>query len=157
MAEELPWGALLMQLDPREQRKALRGAMRRVGNMVRKKAVTALRASGLKTNKQVEKGVRVEVYTKALGFKVTTKPKKWKGQRVREKDGKPIAMWAAEGTELRKTKTQTKFFIRKKKGHNTGRMPAYHFMDEAERALDSAENMALQELDRNITKVARKF
>ena len=36
-------------------------------------------------------------------------------------------------------------------------MPAYHFMDEAERALDSAENMALQELDRNITKVARKF
>ena len=138
MAEELPWGALLMQLDPREQRKALRGAMRRVGNMVRKKAVTALR-------------------TKALGFKVTTKPKKWKGQKVREKDGKPIAMWAAEGTELRKTKTQTKFFVRKKKGHSTGRMPAYHFMDEAERALDSAENMALQELDRNITKVARKF
>lgn len=156
MEEMLPWGELLERLSPKAQRQALRSAMRRVGKMVEKRAVRALLASGLKTNGWVENGIRLEVYNRAIGFKVTTKPSKRKG-RAYFYEGKPVAMWAAEGTELRKTKTQTKFFIRKKKGHITGKMPSYHFMEAAERALGPAEQMALEAFEKSVNRVAKKY
>ena len=75
---------------------------------------------------------------------ITVKPRK--ANRKNSKGGKsmhenryyrktgrcfPILKWMEEGTNMRKTKSKTKFFIRRKKGHSTGRLKTYGFLDKA--------------------------
>ena len=60
----------------KQRRTAMRGAFRAAASNVRAGAVKELRSSGLRSNRDVEKGIRVVVYKKALGFKVTVGTKK---------------------------------------------------------------------------------
>ena len=63
-------------LGEKQRRTAMRGAFRAAASNVRAGAVKELRSSGLRSNRDVEKGIRVVVYKKALGFKVTVGTKK---------------------------------------------------------------------------------
>ena len=66
-------------------------------------------------------------------------------------------MWAEEGTKYRNTKSKTKFFVRKRKGHATGRMKAYGFMEKAAPEMfRSVEEGLSRELGIAVEKVARK-
>lgn len=69
------------ELDEKHRLKALRGAFRKEANRVRKEAIKNLRGSGIRTDKDLEKGVRSVVPRKRLGFGVTvgTKGSKKKG------------------------------------------------------------------------------
>lgn len=114
------WSAL----DLREQRKALKSAYRTVGKKVRDIARAELRAAGFKTHgsEPLENSIYTWVYSKGGGFKVTAKPRRNKGMHKNSRGIiKPIA-WFLLGTKERKTKTQTKWFIRTRKGHSTGRI-----------------------------------
>lgn len=134
---EKPFADVYKALDLKEQRRAMRGAMRKAGNDVRRKAAEAVGGSGLNNGAAVAKGLRVRVYPDryGLGFMVSAKPYGKKGyHRNRQGKEKPVLMWAAGGTKQRNTKSKTKFFVRTRKGHPTGRMPRYDFMGKAEAA-----------------------
>ena len=70
---------------------------------------------------------------------------------------KPVLMWAEEGTRQRRTKTQTKWFTRSRKGHSTGSMPAYGFLAKAQPEMFSAVERGLApEVEKAVDKIAKK-
>lgn len=163
--------ALMRELDAKTLRKSLRGVLRREANAAVKVARRALNSTGLKVRgdrADWEKGVRAYVYTKAVGFAVTVQPRKaGKGpggaareasmHRNRRGVKKPVLMWAADGTTSRRTKTKTRVFVRKKKGHDTGRMKRYPFLDRATPEMfRKVEGGLLPDLSNSIQKAAKK-
>lgn len=151
-----PFRSVFEALDTREQRKALKSAMRREGNRLKKAAAASLQSTGISQGKRqrLSKGLRVRVYPDryGAGFMVTTKPYKGKGYHVnRQGKEKPVLMWAADGTKARYTKTKTRFFIRRKKGHFTGYMPRYAFMWKTEESMaGNIENSLFDEFQKNL-------
>lgn len=132
---EKPFKEMLDALDPDEQRKAMRSAMRKSGNKLRKQAQAELAGSKLNHASQMKKDIRVRVYPAryGAGFMLTVKPHGKQGyHKNRQGKEKPILMWAEEGTKYRKTKGKMKLFSRSKKGHWTGEMPAYGFLEKTE-------------------------
>lgn len=156
------FGDIWKALDMREQRKALRGAMRREGRRLHAMAASELRASGIGqgTNQPLAKGIRPRVFPDkyGAGFMLTVKPNGKKGFHTnRQGKQKPVLMWAEDGTKLRRTKTKTKFFVRKRKGHITGRMRRYGFMAMTEQqATKSVEENLFRDFEANLEKAARK-
>lgn len=179
------FGSVYKALDLKAQRKAMRSAMRRESNRLRKKAVDNLRSSGIGpgTEHNLSKGIRARVYPEkyGAGFMVTVKPHKanrktgqgeasmhrnrfyddHKGARGKTLKGTkralPILAWAEEGTDLRKTKTKTKVFTRKRKGHVTGRMRRYGFMRKTDnQAEQTVEQNLFRDFQNNIERAARK-
>ncbi len=150
------FGSVYKALDLKAQRKAMRSAMRRESNRLRKKAVENLRGSGIGpgTKHNLSKGIRARVYPEkyGAGFMVTVKPHK-ANRRTGQGEAsmhtnrqglkKPVLSWAEEGTDLRRTKTKTKIFTRKRKGHATGRMRRYGFMRKT-------DNQAEQIVEKNL-------
>ena len=69
---------LLSDLEPKRKIQALKGASQRIANKVRKKAVENLKTSGLKSNQDLEKGIKKIIFKKQVGFRVSiaTKTKK---------------------------------------------------------------------------------
>jgi hypothetical protein len=167
---------LLNELSPRELRKALKQSYRRVGNMARQVAVNNLNTSGLKVQgnkRDWEKGIRLYNYSKGGGFMVTIKPvKAGRGEKSMHanryygkmrSDGTtnlrklPILMWQEDGTGMRKTKTKRLSLTRRRKGHNTGRLSAVHFLQRSEPEMTNiVESEELKELDAALERVARK-
>lgn len=179
--------AFFAELDPKKRKAALKGGIRRCANKVKRQAVSNLRTAtnprGRKLNAStgLDKGIRALVYKKkAAGFRVTigTKfnkrnPGKSKGyhrnrawrkaQAAGKSEGalrsmeKPVLLWAESGTKGRKTKTKTRVFVRKKKGHSTGKMPAYLFMKKTK---DQMKDKITEEMRTGIreymTNLARK-
>lgn len=148
-------------LDLKEQRKALRGAMRREGNRLKKAAVANLRSSGLGqgTRQRLDKGIIVRVYPDryGAGFMVSVKPHRKKGYHInRQGLEKPVLMWAEEGTKSRKTRTRSKFFIRQRRGHATGRMRPYRFLTRAEASAGNVEANLFADFQANLDKALRK-
>ena len=139
----------LTVLSPSDARKAVRAAERRVGNRLRKKVIENLRSTGLKANKSMEKGVRVVLFSKRFGFKVTIKPKQGteKGY-YRNSQGllKPVLAWAEEGTTTRKTRRGSL---------NRGSMPAYHFMTSEETEANTVMTDLWPEIEKWVEKAAR--
>lgn len=164
------FGSVYKALDLKAQRKAMRSAMRRESNRLRKKAVDNLRSSGIGpgTGHNLSKGIRARVWSEkyGAGFSVTVKPHKANrktGQaeasmhKNRQGLKKPVLLWAEEGTDLRKTKTKTKIFTRKRKGHVTGRMRRYGFMRKTDnQAEQTVEQNLFRDFQNNIEKAARK-
>ncbi len=132
-------------LSPKRRVQAMRGTMRSQANYVRKVAIGNLRSSGLRTDTDLERGVRAVVFEKKLGFRVTvgTKGRKsrsnpsartsgyHKNRRGREL---PILIWAEDGTQERRTKRRgflrgrwRAFSTKGRKGYR-GRMPRFAFM-----------------------------
>lgn len=130
---------LFEDLAPKQRVKALRGAFRREANRVRRVAIGNLHES-IGGDKELDKGVRAIVFRRKAGFRVTigTKRanKKGKGERgyyISRKrrgkpyaTGKPVLIWAEEGTAWRRTRGRG--FLKRRGGHSTGRMKRYGFM-----------------------------
>lgn len=154
---------LLTALTPQQRRKALRGTCRRLANQTRKRAVSNLRAS-IRSDKDLEKGVRTVVNKKIMGFRVTvgTKFNRKSGKsrgfhKNRRGEKKPVLIWAEDGTALRNTKSRTRAFVRSRRGHSTGYMRSYGFMDKTKRQTMPGITAAYrQEITNQIVKEARK-
>jgi len=165
------WDELLREMNGAQIKKSLRGAIRAEARKAQKIAQGKLSTSGLQVKGNTsdwKKGIRVRIYpdNKGAGFMVTVKAraasrKTGMGEKSMHENRfgfkKPILMWAEEGTKGRKTKTQTKWGLRKRKGHSTGKMGAYHFMDDAAPEMfQSVEAGLTPEIERAVQKVARK-
>lgn len=143
---------LLNALDVKEQRKALRSAMRKEGNRLKKKAGSILSSKGLRHGTEVAKSLRVRVYPAKYkaGFMVTAKPRRKQGyhKNARGKE-KPVAMWAEEGTNAR--------YKRNKKQSRTGTMGAYRFLAETQsRSGAEVENALWADFQKNLDKALKK-
>ena len=165
------WQYLLKQMDGKKIQKSLRSAIRAEAKKAQKIAQDKLAATDLHVQGNTadwKKGIRTYIYNpnRATGFMVTVKAraasrKTGVGEKSMHENRfgfkKPILMWAEEGTKGRKTKTQTKWGLRKRKGHGTGKMGAYHFMDDAAPEMfQSVEAGLTPEIERAVQKVARK-
>lgn len=62
---------LFAELEPRRRAQALRSGFRREANQVRKTAVNNLRSSGIRTDRDLESGIRAVVFKRTAGFRVT--------------------------------------------------------------------------------------
>ncbi len=162
------WTELARLLTQRQIRNSVKRAYRREADRARKIAVNALRVSGLRVEGDAsdwEKGIRAHVYSRGGGFLITVKARganrHGRGEKGMHKNRagvkKPVLMWAEEGTAARKTKSRTRVFIRKRRGHGTGRMPGYGFLDKAAPDMyRSVEAGLLPEIESAVDKVARK-
>lgn len=137
-------------------------------------------------NKELEKGIRRVLYRKQTGFRVTIGSKQLtrrnKGKRKgvtrygkarmawggfdyhanRQGKEKPVLIWAEGGTKDRYTKTSAKFGklvnFRKKKGHATGRMRKYGFMEKTKAQVqDKVTEELRKQMKENIIKTAKKY
>lgn len=158
---------LIAKLTPEQRRKALRGTCRRLAGQTRKRAVANLRSS-LNYDKggDLERGVRAVVYKKrAVGFRVTvgTKIDRKRGRaygyhKNRRGLEKPVLIWAEDGTAPRRTKTQTRVFTRSRRGHSTGSMRRYGFMDKTRSQTAPGVTAEFRrEITDQIIKTARKY
>ena len=173
---------LFVELEPERRLQAIKGGFKRVANQVRKTAINNLRSSGLRTDKDLERGVRAIVFKRAAGFRVTIGTKKngkkksrmdeviagrdssnnWHNYHVNRRGQElPILIWAEEGTAQRRTKHKGKHrrgYTRKREQHSTGRMRRYGFMAQTLSGVrgtvtDDVHNMVME----NVEKVAKKY
>lgn len=162
---------MFAELDAKQRAKALKGAFRREANRVRKTAVKNIRGS-IGGDREMESGVRAIVFKRKAGFRVTigTKNlgKNGKGARGfyisrsrRGKagaTGKPVLIWAEEGTKYRHTKTATRVYTRSRKGHSTGRMRRYGFMSKTLNEVRGTVTDSLHnEIIESITRTSKKY
>ncbi len=163
---------LFEALTPKQRMVAMRRAFRREANRVRKTAVNNMRNS-INADKDIERGIRATVFKQVAGFRVTIGTKKanrmGKGERgyyisrkrrgKEEATGKPVLIWAEEGTGSRQTRGRISFRSWKaRKAHATGRMKRYGFM---RKTLDETRNSVTDNLHNalitSITKAAKKY
>lgn len=165
---------LFVELQPKRRLQAIKGAYRKEANRVKKVAINNLRSSGLKSSKDMEKGIRAIVFKKKAGFRVTvgTKKanKKGKGEygyhTNRQGLKKPVLIWAELGTAERQTKSGggilgglfSRRASRKRKSHRTGRMKRYGFMAQTRASVSSevTENIR-KNIVESVHKVSQKY
>ena len=156
---------LFAEMDVKQRMKSMKGAFRKEANRVKKAAINNLRGS-IRTDKDMEKGVRALVFARTAGFKVTIASKKttkksnveYGMHKNRQGLNKPVLIWAEEGTKNRKTKTATRIFTRSRKGHATGRMKRYGFMQQTQAQVrDIVTENLKNELTNNVQKIAEKY
>lgn len=150
-------------LSPKQVTAAIRGGVRREANRVRKVVIRNIRGS-LRSNHTLEKGVRVEMYKKIPGFRVTIRTKKHKGKRPKTsrqqtlEEAGLVLLWNEEGTKPRKTKSRTKLWKRTRRGHYTGQLKGKQFV---QRAYVSERNViernVFDEVKRNVEKALKKY
>lgn len=145
------------------RRKALRSAVTRAANKLKREAERNLEATGLKGTQGLRKQIRRILYKKKLGFRVTIGPKVKKKQAQTEEEidklkKRPILMWAEGGTEQRHTKYQTKFWVRRRKAHPTGEMGSYPFMEKTrDSAAPRIEKELKDEIVKSIERTAKRY
>ena len=153
---------LFQALDPKQRKKAIKGALTRAANLVRKEAQANLKSSKINTSTGLPKGIRRLVYRDKLGFRVTVGTGK-KGVRGafhtnRQGKEKPVLLWAEGGTKRRFTVTTSRIFRRKRRGHPTGSMPRYGFMERTKQEITPKVDALLKnEINLNIQKIAKKY
>lgn len=163
-------------LDMKDQRLALRGAMRKEGKRLREKAVTNARLSGLgkksKSETDVTEGIYLRVYPNRYGsgFMLSVKPHGDKAIHVnRQGKKKPVLMWAEDGTRYRRVGKRAKSFFGKSRytgkniryynrsGRSTGRMKRYAFLEktEVQEGVKIEQNL-FNDFQNNLERKARK-
>lgn len=157
---------LFEELTPKRRAQAIKGALRRAANTIRRVAVNNLRSS-LNSNRDLERGVRAMVWKRQAGFRVTVGPKAasrktGKGERGyhtnRRGLKKPVLMWAEDGTDSRRTKSKPRIFTRSRKGHSTGRMKRYGFLARTKSETEAnVTSMLHTEIINNVKRVAKKY
>ena len=156
---------LFAEMDTKKRLKALKGAFRREANRVRKTALNNLRGS-IRTDKDLERGVRAVVFKRKAGFRVTIGTKK-AGKSGKEygfhinRKGlkKPVLIWAEAGTKWRKSKKATRYLVGGKwrTGRTRGFMKRYGFMQKtADDVRNSVTDSLHNELINSVTEVAKK-
>ena len=170
-----PFADIYKALDQKTQRKAMKSAMRREGNRLKKTAVENLRASGIGsgTKRSLSNGIYVRTYPDryGMGFMVSVKPHgRRKGIHLnRSGKEKPVLMWAEDGTRMRRAGRRITSFFGKSRFTgkkvrqylrgvpNRGKMKRYAFLAKTEQQTsDSVENNLFAELQKNVEKAARK-
>ena len=96
---EQAFTSIFNALDLKQQRKALRKAMRKEGNRVKRITIEELLSTpiGRGTNEDISKGIYLRVYPQryGTGFMVSIRPKGKRGIHLnRQGLKKPILMWA---------------------------------------------------------------
>lgn len=171
-----PFASVYKALDPKDQRKAMRSAMRREGNRLKKAAVSNLEQSGIGqgTKRSLSKGIYLRVYPEnkcGLGFMVSVKPHgRRKGIHLnRQNKEKPVLMWAEDGTSLRHVGRRIFSFFGKSRftgkkirqylrgGASRGKMKRYAYLAKTEQqTADSVETNLFNDLQKNVEGAARK-
>lgn len=170
-----PFADVFKALDPKAQRKAMKSAMRREGNRLKKAAVDNLHASGIGagTKRSLSSGIYVRTYPDryGMGFMVSVKPHgKRKGIHLnRQGREKPVLMWAEDGTRMRHAGRRLSSFSSKSRftgkrikqylrgGASRGKMKRYAFLAKTEQqTADSVETNLFNDLQVNVEKAARK-
>lgn len=159
---------LFADLEPKRRLQAVKGGFRKEANRVRKTAINNLRSS-IRTDKDLEKGVRAIVFKRKAGFRVTVGTKK-AGKNGKGEAGfhtnrqglkKPILIWAEDGTEERKTKLKQgtrRRAARLRASHRTGRMKRYGFMAQTLSSVRDTVTANIHEMvTENVQKVAKKY
>lgn len=156
--------ALLEELQYERRRASFRRAFRRTGNALKRAAIANLRQK-INSSPDLEKGIRVVVYKKVAGFKVSVVPKKankktgkgGKGYHTnRQGLQKPVLLWAEAGTKPRYTGRKT--FLGRRNGRYTGRMPEMGFLGAARDSMAaSLEGMLREEIVKSITDMAKRY
>ncbi len=157
---------LFAELEPKRRLQAIKGGFRKETNRVRKTAINNLRSS-IKSNKDLEKGVRAIVFKRKAGFRVTVGTKRANKQGKGEagfhtnRQGlkKPVLIWAEDGTKERRTKGNGgKRAARLRSAHRTGKMKRYGFMTQTLNAVrGTVTNNIHQAVTENVQKVAEKY
>ena len=158
---------LFAEMEPKLRLKALKGAFRREANRVRKTALNNLRGS-IRSDRDLERGVRALVFKRKAGFRVTVGTKSASKKTGKGEQGyhvnrrglkKPVLIWAEDGTKWRKSKKATRYMVGGKwrTGTTRGFMKRYGFMqktaaDVRDRVTDSLHD----EVINSVRKVAKK-
>lgn len=159
---------LFADLEPKRRLQAIKGGFRKEANRVRKTAINNLRSS-IRTDKDLEKGVRAIVFKRAAGFRVTVGTKK-AGKNGKGEAGfhtnrqglkKPVLIWAEDGTAERRTKPKQgtrRRASRLRASHRTGRMKRYGFMAQTLSGVRDTVTANIHEMvTENVQKVAKKY
>lgn len=157
---------LFAELEPKRRLQAIKGGFRREANKVRKTAINNLRYS-VRSNKDLEKGVRAIVFKRKAGFRVTVGTKK-AGKNGKGEAGfhtnrqglkKPVLIWVEEGTQERKTKGNVgKRAARRRSAHRTGRMRRYGFMTQTLNDVRDTVTADIHDMvTDNVLKIAQKY
>ena len=170
-----PFADVYKALDIKDQRKAMRSAMRREGNRLKKNAVSNLASSGIGqgTRRSLSSGIYVRTYPDryGLGFMVSIKPHgRRKGIHLnRQGKQKPVLMWAEDGTRQRHigrriasvfgksrfTGKKVRQYLRG--GANRGKMQRYAFLAKTEQqTAGSVETNLFEGFQKNLERAARK-
>ena len=159
---------LFAAMEPKRRLQAIKGGCRKEANLVRKTAINNLRNS-IRTDKDLEKGVRAIVFKRKAGFRVTVGTKKanksGKGEAGfhtnRQGLKKPVLIWAEDGTDERRTKPKQgtrRRASRLRASHPTGRMKRYGFMAQTLRSVrDTVTDNVHKMVTENIEKIAKKY
>ena len=159
---------LFADMEPKRRLQAIKGGFRKEANLVRKTAINNLRNS-IRTDKDLEKGVRAIVFKRKAGFRVTVGTKKanksGKGEAGfhtnRQGLKKPVLIWAEDGTADRRTKPKQgtrRRASRLRASHRTGRMKRYGFMAQTLSGVRDTVTANIHELVKeNVQKVAKKY
>lgn len=133
------WDDLLRTFDRKELKRTLKDAYRRTGKRIAAVARQSVAAGGINDAGKLSKGVRVRVYPRGGGFMITVKPHGKSGYiKNRRGQERPVLMWAEEGTKERHPRSWSRRFLIHTDagfrwvGRSRGKMPAYHFLKEAE-------------------------
>ncbi len=170
-----PFTDVYKALDMKDQRKAMRSAMRREGNRLKKEAVTNLKATGIGqgTKRSLSSGIYVRTYPDryGLGFMVSVQPHgNRKGIHInRQNLEKPVLMWAEDGTRLRHVGRRISSFFGKSRftgkkirqylrgGTSRGKMGRYAFLAKTEAQTgDSVETNLFASFQKNLERAAMK-
>lgn len=160
------WDDLLRAMSPRNIKKTLKAAYRRIGKQIADIARSDLASSGLRHGNNMKRNIRVRVYPRGSGFMITVKPHGKQGYYKRSQDGaeKPVAMWAVEGTKERHTRHGNLVYpigdgrYRTMKGNWTGSMPGYHFLTHANSQAEPIIDRNLQpEIEKAVYERLRKI
>ena len=159
---------LFAEMEPKRRLQALRGGFRREANQVRKTAINNLRSS-IRSNKDLEQGVRAVVYKRSAGFRVTIGTKR-AGKNGKGEAGfhtnrqglkKPVLIWAEAGTQERQAKPKQgtrRRAGRMREQNRTGRMKRYGFMEQT---LNSVRDTVTADIHNlvldNVEKIAKKY
>lgn len=157
---------LFAELEPKRRLQAIKGGFRREANKVRKTAINNLRNS-VRSNKDLEKGVRAIVFKRKAGFRVTVGTKK-AGKNGKGEAGfhtnrqglkKPVLIWVEDGTQERKTKGNGgKRAARRRSAHCTGRMRRYGFMTQTLNDVRDTVTADIHDMvTDNVLKIAQKY
>lgn len=158
---------LFAELEPKQRLQALKGGFRREAAQVRKTAINNLRGSGIRTDRDLESGVRALVFKRQAGFRVTigtTAGKKQYGfHKNRRGELKPVLLWAELGTDERRTKSNAGKHTRQwtgrlRRGHYTGRMKRYGFMRQTLDQVSSGVSENLHnEVIQSVERITKKY
>lgn len=161
---------LYADLDPKGRKKVIKSACRKVGNEIRKVAINNLRCSGLRHADEMTGGVRVVVFRREAGVRVTVasrraNKKTGKGERGmhlnRRGLKKPVLAWAEAGTKRRKTKEATRYFIPGggwRAGQDRGAMRRYGFIAKTKTQIEHTAGPRIkEEVANQVTIIAKKY